>query len=77
MINNLQNTIKTQYGREPATAQANYCGPSTLEKFKIKQTGREKLKLEAAGDGASETAALVALKASFRSRSYLRRRNNT
>ena len=27
MINNLQNTIKTQYGREPATAQANYCGP--------------------------------------------------
>ena len=29
----------------------------------IKQTGREKLKLEAAGDGASETAALVGLKA--------------
>ena len=55
MINNLQNTIKTQYDREPATAQANYCGPSTLEKFKIKQTG--------GGDGASETAALVALKA--------------
>ena len=34
-------------------------GPSTLEKIKVKQTGREKLKLEAAGDGASETAALV------------------
>ena len=46
MINNLQNTIKTQYGRETATAQANYCGPSTLEKIKIKQTGREKLKLD-------------------------------
>ena len=41
----------------------NYCGPSTLEKFKIKQTGREKLKLEAAGDGVNKTAALVALKA--------------
>ena len=39
MIKNLQKTIKTQYGRETATAQANYCGPSTLEKFKIKQTG--------------------------------------
>ena len=39
MIKNLQNTIKTQYDREPATAQANYCGPSTLGKFKIKQTG--------------------------------------
>ena len=64
MINNLQNTIRTQYGREPATAQANYCGPNTLEKFKInRQELREKLKLEVAGDGASETAALVALKA--------------
>ena len=32
MINNLQrNTIKTQYGREPETAQGNYCGHSTLE----------------------------------------------
>ena len=37
MINNLRNTLRTQYGREPATAQANCCGPSTLEKIKIKR----------------------------------------
>ena len=37
MINNLPNTIRTQYGREAAKAQANYCGPSKLENFKIKR----------------------------------------
>ena len=42
MINKLQNTIRTQYDREPATAQANYWGPRTLEKFKIDRKGKLK-----------------------------------
>ena len=58
MINNLQNTIRTQYGGE-LLLRTQY-----IRKIKKKKkTEREKLKLEAAGDGASETAALVALTA--------------